>query len=85
MSGSGKSHVLSYFLNRDTPSIVKAEGVYLYGDDGKRYIDASGGAIVCNIGHGVDEMVDAVASQTKKAAFVFSAGVQDARTGSGRG
>lgn len=71
MSSEQKSHVLSYFLNRETPSIVKAEGVYLYDDQGKRYIDASGGAIVCNIGHGVDELVDAVAKQTKKAAFIF--------------
>jgi adenosylmethionine-8-amino-7-oxononanoate aminotransferase len=71
MSVEKKSHVLSYFLNRETPLVVKAEGVYLYDDQGKRYIDASGGVIVCNIGHGVDELVEAVANQTKKAAFVF--------------
>jgi adenosylmethionine-8-amino-7-oxononanoate aminotransferase len=71
MSMQKKSHVLGYFLNRDTPAVVRAEGVYLYGDDGKRYLDASGGAIVCSIGHGVDELVEAVTKQTKKAAFVF--------------
>ena len=66
-----KSNVLGYLLNRTGPSIVKAEGVYLYDDKGKRYLDASGGAIVCSLGHGVEEMVEAVAQQTKKAAFVF--------------
>jgi adenosylmethionine-8-amino-7-oxononanoate aminotransferase len=68
---SKKSHVLSYFLNRGTPSIIRAEGIYLYDQDGKRYIDASGGAIVCNVGHGVEEIVDAVSNQMKKVAFVF--------------
>jgi len=71
MSAKPKSHVFSYFLNRETPAIVKAEGVYMYDNEGKRYIDASGGAIVCSLGHGVDEIVDAVAKQTKKAGFVF--------------
>lgn len=66
-----RSHVLSYFLNRQTPSIVNAEGVYLFDDQGNRYIDASGGAIVCSLGHGVDQMAEVVANQTKKAAFVF--------------
>jgi adenosylmethionine-8-amino-7-oxononanoate aminotransferase len=66
-----KSHVLSYFLNRETPAIVRAEGVYLYDDQGKRYIDASGGAIVCSMGHGVEEMTEAVHRQMKKVAFVF--------------
>ncbi|MEJ2167475.1 MAG: aminotransferase class III-fold pyridoxal phosphate-dependent enzyme [Desulfobacterales bacterium] len=66
-----KEHVLGFYLNRKTPSIVKAEGIYLFDDKGKRYIDASGGAIVCSIGHGVDEIAQAVAAQMQKVAFVF--------------
>ena len=69
MSSEKKSNVLGYFLNRETPHIVKAEGVYLYDDQGNRILDASGGAIVCSIGHGVDEIVEAAAHQMKKAGF----------------
>ncbi len=68
---TNKDHVLSFYLNRETPSIVKAEGVYLYDDQDNCIIDASGGAIVCSIGHGVKEVTDAAAKQMEKVAFVF--------------
>ena len=71
MSSNKKDHVLSFYLNRETPSIVKAKGIYLYDDQDNRIIDASGGAIVCSIGHGVKEVTDAVAKQMEKVAFVF--------------
>ena len=71
MSSKNKDHVLSFYLNRETPSIVKAEGVYLYDDQDNCIIDASGGAIVCSIGHGVKEVTDAVTKQMEKVAFVF--------------
>ena len=32
--------------------IARSEGVWLYTDDGRQILDASGGAIVVNIGHG---------------------------------
>ena len=71
MATKKKDHVLSFYLNQETPSIVKAEGIYLYDDRGNRLIDASGGAIVCSIGHGVKEMSDTIAEQMGKVAFVF--------------
>ncbi len=71
MSTKKRSNVMGYFLNRETPHIVNAKGVYLYDDQGNRILDASGGVIVCSIGHGVEEIVEAAANQMKKAAFVF--------------
>jgi adenosylmethionine-8-amino-7-oxononanoate aminotransferase len=71
MSETERDHVLSYFMKRATPSIIKAEGIYLFDDKGKRIIDASSGTLVCNIGHGVDEVIDAAANQMKKVAYVF--------------
>jgi len=71
MHAHQNDHILSFVLNKKTPAIVKAEGVYLYDERGNRIIDASGGAIVCSIGHGVQEIADAVATQMKKVAFVF--------------
>ena len=43
--------------------IVKAEGNYLYGADGKKYIDLIGGISVCNIGHRHPDVVAAIKKQ----------------------
>jgi len=66
-----KSHVLKSFMNRVYPTIVRAEGIYLYDDQGKRYIDSSGGPIMCNLGHGLDEMADVLRDQAKKVDYVY--------------
>lgn len=71
MPTNDKDHVLGFYLNRQTPSIVKAEGIYLYDDRGNRIIDASGGAIVCSIGHGVAEIAEVAAEQMQRVAYVF--------------
>jgi adenosylmethionine-8-amino-7-oxononanoate aminotransferase len=58
-------------LSGDLPTIVRAEGVYLYTDDGLRLIDAAGGVgAVTSIGHAVPEVVDAIAEQLRTVAFV---------------
>jgi adenosylmethionine-8-amino-7-oxononanoate aminotransferase len=54
-------HIISY-----------GEGVYLYDDSGKKYLDASSGAISVNLGHGLAEIAEAMAEQAKKAAFVHT-------------
>ncbi len=66
-----KSHVLNVYMNRQYPCIVKGEGIYLYDDQGKRYIDSASGPILCNLGHGLDEMADVLRDQAKKVAFVY--------------
>lgn len=40
------------------PKIVKGEGIYLYDDKGKAYIDACSGSAVANIGHGNKEVAE---------------------------
>src|ERR1700687_774021 len=52
------------------PAIVRGEGVYLYDDRGKQYLDACGGAMVASIGHGVAEIGEAMASQANAIAYV---------------
>lgn len=64
------SHVFYRKLHRQLPVIVKGEGVWLTDAEGKRYLDASGGAMVCNVGHGVAEIADAIASQARRVAYV---------------
>jgi acetylornithine/N-succinyldiaminopimelate aminotransferase len=46
--------------------IEKAEGVYLYDTDGKKYIDAIGGISVANIGHGNAAVLAAIKTQSEK-------------------
>ncbi len=44
------------------PTIVAGDGVFLVADDGRRILDAAGGAIVGNIGWGRTEVADAAAA-----------------------
>lgn len=46
--------------------IVKAEGVYMYGPDGKRYTDLISGVSVSNTGHCHPEVVEAVQQQAAR-------------------
>ncbi len=52
------------------PLIDRAEGIYLWDTEGKRYIDGSGGSsVVTSIGHGVKEIPAAMAAQAEKYSF----------------
>lgn len=56
-------HVLYRKLRQQYPCMVRGEGIYLFDQNGKRYIDASGGAIVANLGHGNKVIAEAIARQ----------------------
>lgn len=74
MSDSNSSpgdHVLHVHLNRDYPSIVRAEGIHLFDDTGRRFIDSAGGPILCNLGHGREEMARALYDQARAATMVY--------------
>ncbi|WP_274362186.1 aspartate aminotransferase family protein [Paenibacillus thermotolerans] len=58
-------------LGRSYPSASYGSGIYIVDADGKRYIDASSGAVTASIGHGVKEMIDAMSEQAKKVSFVY--------------
>ncbi|MCX7779654.1 MAG: aspartate aminotransferase family protein [Negativicutes bacterium] len=62
-------HVFYPMLRKRYPVIVKAKGLYLWDADGKRYIDACCGALVSNIGHGVEEVNEAIIKQLREVAF----------------
>ncbi|MEH6866730.1 aspartate aminotransferase family protein [Priestia megaterium] len=66
-----KTHVIKPLLDDDYPVISYGKGIYLYDQDGKRYIDASSGAVTASIGHGVKEIIDAMTDQAQKVAFVY--------------
>lgn len=51
-------------------AVEKAEGVYLYDYDGKKYIDFSSGLMNVNIGHGNQRITDAVVKQMQEVSYV---------------
>ncbi len=65
-----EGHVFYRRLWHDYPQITHAEGIYLIDQQGRRYLDASGGAIVVNIGFGVRAVAEAIAEQAWLVAYV---------------
>ena len=51
--------------------VARAEGAYLYLTDGRKILDAAGGCIVSNIGHGVVEVADAVRDALVNCTFIM--------------
>ena len=50
--------------------VAWAEGIYLYDPKGERYIDATGGPIAVNIGHGEPRVIEAIITQAREYAYV---------------
>ncbi len=51
-------------------TIARAEGAYLYTREGQRILDAAGGAIMVNIGHGRREVAEAAARALEETSYV---------------
>src|ERR1700761_2888472 len=60
-------------------AVQRAEGVYLYDYDGKRYLDFSSGLMNVNIGHGNQRVTDAVVRQMQEVSYVTPSCVTKAR------
>jgi adenosylmethionine-8-amino-7-oxononanoate aminotransferase len=57
-------------LDREFPRAVGAAGCWIEDANGKRYLDAAGGAMVANLGHGSREVADAVAEAIGELGYV---------------
>ncbi len=66
------SRVFSRAWGRRLPVAVRAEGVWIEGSDGRRYLDGAGGAIVNGVGHGNRAVVDAIAAQLGSVDYVHA-------------
>jgi len=60
-------------------AVERAEGVYLYDYDGKKYLDFSSGLMNVNIGHGNQRVTDAVMKQMQQVSYVTPSCVTKAR------
>jgi adenosylmethionine-8-amino-7-oxononanoate aminotransferase len=70
MSKYPQGHVFYRKMAHDYPVVERGAGVYLYDSAGRRYLDASGGPVLVNVGHGVQEIVEAMAAQAAQVAYV---------------
>jgi adenosylmethionine-8-amino-7-oxononanoate aminotransferase len=59
--------------NHTYPRGARGEGVYLYDDQGKQYLDGSGGAAVTCLGHGHPDVIAAIKAQLDKLAYAHTA------------
>src|SRR4051812_49143476 len=65
-------HVFHRFTSARPPIATHGEGIFLFDESGRRYVDACGGAAVSCLGHGHPEITAAVASQAAKLEFVHT-------------
>ena len=65
------STLLKQPLGTSVPVVDHAQGVFIYGRDGRDYLDGSGGAMTVSIGHGVPEVLAAINEQAAKVCFTY--------------
>lgn len=69
--GGKEGHVFHYNMNDEIRVLDYGEGIYLFDQDGKKYIDGTSGPAVVSIGHGVKEIGEAYKKQSDLAAYVY--------------
>ena len=65
-------NVRSYYFLPDELKVVRGEGVYLYTEDGRRYLDCSAGTFNLSLGYSHPEVVEAIRDQAGKLIHVTS-------------
>ncbi|GAA6193583.1 aspartate aminotransferase family protein [Phaeobacter sp. NW0010-22] len=68
---SDDSSYLFYQSRNPRPFLDYGEGIYLFDEAGKRYIDGSSGAMVSNIGHSNPRVLAKIKAQMDKATFGY--------------
>ena len=68
-SASFSTHVLSRAGGRGPARAVRAEGIYVYDAEGRKYLDGSSGPLAVNLGHGVPEILAAMERQLHQITF----------------
>jgi hypothetical protein len=66
-------HVFHRNPRVEPPVAVAGEGVYLVDSEGRRYLDASGGAAVSCLGHGHPAVIEAIRQQAGRLAYAHTA------------
>ncbi|KRE25254.1 hypothetical protein ASG82_16830 [Mycobacterium sp. Soil538] len=73
LAATAKRHLWGHFARHGAditpPMITRGEGVHIYDDQGKQYIDGLSGLFVVQVGHGRKELAAAAAKQAEQLAF----------------
>jgi adenosylmethionine-8-amino-7-oxononanoate aminotransferase len=67
------SRVLHRSLRETPPKAIGGEGIWLFREDGRKVLDASGGAAVSCLGHQHPRILEAMAKQASKLAYAHTA------------
>jgi adenosylmethionine-8-amino-7-oxononanoate aminotransferase len=65
---------MSFYLPKGAPRpprVARGEGVHLYDENGNRYLDATSGAVVSNLGHSNPRVVAAMIEQAHRVTFAY--------------
>ena len=54
------------------PVAVRGEGIFLFDSDGRRYVDACGGAAVSCLGHGHPAVIEAITEQARRLEYAHT-------------
>jgi len=66
------SRILHRQMQTPLPVAVRGDGIHLFDRDGRRYIDACGGAAVSCLGHGHPDVTEALVNQARQLAYVHT-------------
>ncbi len=66
------SHVFHRVPGNPLPTAVEGDGPYIIDNDGRRYLDASGGAAVSCLGHSHSTVIEAIEAQLKGIPFAHT-------------
>ncbi len=67
-----EGHVFYRHMSHGRPKIAHGHGVFLVDENGREYLDGSGGPLVTNVGHGRMEVIRAIEAQAAAAAYVHA-------------
>ena len=71
-SGSDPQALFPRNFRKNYPEAVRGEGCFIFTSDNRKLLDASGGAAVVSIGHGVASVAEAMAKQARLLAHAHS-------------
>jgi len=66
------TNVFHRTLKSTPPNAIGGQGVYLFDNQGNKYLDASGGAAISCLGHQNPIVVDAIKEQAGKLAYAHT-------------
>ena len=69
--GDNQPSAMFFWPTPERPVVDRGDGIYIWDQDGKRYIDACSGPQTANIGHGNARVRKAMTDQAEKISYAF--------------